>query len=325
MENKKKVVVMGGGTGTFAVVSALKMLDCDITSIIAVSDSGGSTGRIRDEFGFQPVGDLRQSLAAMADSDGQEWIKKILLYRFSRGDGLKGHNLGNLLLTALQDMTGSTSQSLEIAQKIFNLSGTVIPVTEENVNLEITYTDDSTVVGEHTLDEDITEPKTIQSVKLIPDCTLHSKAEEALKNADLIIIGPGDFYASLLATLVVPGIPAAFGKIKGEIAYITNLMTRLTQTHDMTALDHLNKIEATLQRTVDFVIVNNAEIPAAAKTLYANAHEHPVVDDLGINSKVVREPLISDDVLIKDTSDTAYRSLLRHDPEKLAIVFKKLL
>ncbi len=325
MPNKQKVVVMGGGTGTFAVVSALKLLDCDITSVIAVSDSGGSTGRIRDEFGFQPVGDLRQSLAAMADTEGQEWIRKILLYRFAKGDGLKGHNLGNLILTALQDMTGSTSQSLEIAQKIFNLSGTVIPVTEENVNLEITYTDGSTVIGEHTLDEEVTQPKTIASVKLVPNCELNPKARAALLEADLIVIGPGDFYASLLATLVVPGITDTFKKTSAKIVYVTNLMTRLTQTHDMTAQDHLAKIEATLQRKVDFVVVNNAQIPAEAEKYYALAHEHPVVDDLGTDSKVVRKPLISEEIIIKQSSDTAYRSLLRHDPEKLARVLKSLL
>src|SRR6185369_1952599 len=95
------VVVVGGGTGTFPVISALKHQDVDISSIIAVSDSGGSTGRIRDEFGFQPVGDLRQALAALAQDDGEEWIRKILLYRFEKGEGLKGHNLGNLILTAL--------------------------------------------------------------------------------------------------------------------------------------------------------------------------------------------------------------------------------
>src|SRR5690606_5785486 len=104
----------------------------DICSVVAVSDSGGSTGRIRDEFGFQPVGDLRQSLAALAGDEAGAWIQKLLLYRFQKGEGLVGHNLGNLILTALQDMTGDTTQAMEIAEKIFRLEGTVIPVTREN-------------------------------------------------------------------------------------------------------------------------------------------------------------------------------------------------
>ena len=138
---KTKVVVIGGGTGIYPVTTALSRLDVSIATIIAVSDSGGSTGRIRDEFGFIPVGDLRQSLAAAAHGDGQEWIRKLLLYRFDKGEGLKGHNLGNLILTALQDMTGSTTEALAKAEDIFKLKAKVIPATENNVDLEIEYED----------------------------------------------------------------------------------------------------------------------------------------------------------------------------------------
>ena len=168
---------MGGGTGIFPVTQALKHLAVTISTIIGVSDSGGSSGRIRDEFGFQPVGDLRQSLAALSESYGQEWIRKLLLYRFSKGEGLKGHNLGNLILTALQDMTGDTATALMRATQIFHLGGTVIPATQELVDLKITYNDGSQLIGEDYLNIEASQEKPVSRVELEPSVPLHPKAE----------------------------------------------------------------------------------------------------------------------------------------------------
>lgn len=323
--SKPKAVVMGGGTGTFAVVSALKHLDWDITTVIAVSDSGGSTGRIRDEFGFQPVGDLRQSLAALADVEGQEWIQKILLYRFAKGTGLKGHNLGNLILTALQDMTGNTTESLEIAEKVFNLSGTVIPVTEDTVDLEIHYKNGTTVIGEHILDEDLDSPQAIDHVTLVPECSINPKAAEAIKEADIIIVGPGDFFASIMATLVLPEIPELFAASKAKKLYISNLMTRFTQTHGMSAQDHLTEIEQTVGTEMDHILINSDPIPEEANALYASVKEYPVTDDMGDDPKVIRTPLINTELHHKKKYDNAYRSLLRHDYKKLASILQKVM
>lgn len=315
---------MGGGTGTFAVTSALKKLPCNISAIIAVSDSGGSTGRIRDEFGFQPVGDLRQSLAALADPKSQEWIQKILLYRFAKGSGLQGHNLGNLILTALQDMTGSTTQALEIAEKAFHLHGKVIPVTENTVDLQIHYTDGSTVVGEHVLDETGNEPKRVDYVTLIPECVLNPLAKQQIKAAKCIFIGPGDLYASLLATLVVPGIRQAFKQSAARIVYLPNLMTRRTQTHDMSASQHVEKIEHAIGTSVDVILMNNAAIPQPILTAYAAEEEFPVIDDMNSDDRVIRADFIKQQPVPKAASDTTYRSLLRHDPEKLTKVLTTL-
>lgn len=325
LENIKKTVVMGGGTGTYCVISALKQLNVEIASVIAVSDSGGSTGRIRDEFGFQPVGDLRQSLAAMADPESQEWIQKILLYRFTKGKGLKGHNLGNLLLTALQDMTNDTGRALSIAEKIFNLNGTVIPVTTKNVNLKITYKDGSEVIGEHILDEKSPHPKQIAFVSLVPECQLNAEADAALRAADVIIIGPGDFYASLMASVIADGTKEAFAASNARIVYITNLMTRRTQTHGMTASDHVSKIESVIGRRIGTILVNNQPIPKETLAMYARAEEFPVTDDLGNRKGVVRSDLISTELSQQSKADTAYRSLLRHDSNKLRTVLKKVL
>lgn len=316
---------MGGGTGTFAVISALKTLPATITSIVAVSDSGGSTGRIRDEFGFPPVGDLRQSLAALADPNDQEWIQKLLLYRFEKGSGLKGHNLGNLVLTALQDMTGNTTKSMDIASKIFDLRGTVVPVTTESVDLVIEYEDGTRVVGEHSLDEDTKEVRQINHVELSPQCDLNPAARQALIEADYVLIGPGDLYASLMATLVVDGIPDVFSKLKGKVIYLPNLMTRKTQSHQMSVRDHVDVIEAAIGRPTDMVLLNNSPIPEEIINAYAAMEEYPVVDDLGSDRRAQRFPLMSTTVVQKQQSDTAYRSLLRHDAQKLADTFKKIL
>jgi len=325
VKNPLKVVIMGGGTGTFPVISAFQKLDADISTVIAVSDSGGSTGRIRDEFGFQPVGDLRQSLAALAEKGNEEWIKKILLYRFDKGEGLKGHNLGNLLLTALQDMTGDTTQALEIAEKIFRIEGTVIPVTREVVGLQINYEDGTSIIGEHTLDEPTAEPKKISNVALVPHAPMNPQAATAIEVAAVIVIGPGDYYASLMSTLVAEGTQAAFAKTKAKIMYVVNLMTRWTQTQNMTAQDHVVGIEAAIGRSVDLILVNTQPIPESAQSLYAKEREFPVTDDLGSDPRVIRRPIISDEVVEKIAYDTAHRSLLRHDSHKLELVLAEVL
>lgn len=324
--SEKSVVVMGGGTGIYPVVSALKNLPVKLATVIAVSDSGGSTGRIRDEFGFPPVGDLRQSLAALADTKSQHLIQKLLLYRFEKGKGLSGHNLGNLILTALQDMTGSTTEALRQAQKIFRISGAVIPVTESSVQLEIHYTDGSVAVGEHILDEQTESPKTIASVCLTPDCVLNPAAAEALLNADHIIIGPGDFYASLLAVLTASGLKDVFKKTKAEITYILNLMTRHTQTKDMSTMDHISKIEEAIGRDLSHVLQNNEPVTSAMLAQYAEQHEYVVVDDTKSDDKrIVRASLLEKRKIDQSEADAVHRSLLRHDGKKLLPVLKKLL
>jgi len=331
VNQSKKVVVMGGGTGIFPVISALKQLNVEICSIVAVSDSGGSTGRIRDEFGFPPVGDLRQSLAALAENAGENWIQKLLLYRFSKGEGLRGHNLGNLILTALQDMTGDTSKALEIAERVFRLEGSVIPVTGQNVNLKINYDDGSSAVGEHILDADQTsdstelDPIKIKNVELVPPAVLNPLAKQAIQAADLIIIGPGDYYASLMAVLVPDGITDAFAETNGKIMYILNLMTRLTQTHDMGAAAHVKGIEKTLGRSVDMIVVNTEPISPETLAIYAQENEYPVVDDLGEDPRVLRQSILSNTRSAKAAYDTAHRSLLRHDSKKMIDVLQPLL
>ncbi len=320
----KRVVVIGGGTGTSTVVAGLKNMPIHITALISMADSGGSTGRLRDEFGFQPVGDLRQSLAALAEEESQEWIRKLLLYRFEKGEGLRGHNLGNLILTALQDMAGSTTSALEIAERVFQLRGEIYPVTTQDVQLVVEYSDGTVRVGEHYLDDNTIGNRKIKRVRLSPKAEIYSKAKEALRHADMVVIGPGDYYASIMAALSVNGIKKAFEKVPGKIVYIVNLMTRFTQTQGMSARDHLAGIEKAIGRKCDVVLINNAPFPPKVTKAYKEQQEFPVENDLPENSYVARN-LFSATPFYQSNSDTAHRSLLRHDSKKLADLLMEFL
>lgn len=322
----KRIVVIGGGTGTAVVLSALKQLSqVEITAIVSVADSGGSTGRLRDEFGFAPVGDLRQALASLAHPKDQVWIKDLLLYRFNKGKGLEGHNLGNLILTALQDMTGSTAKAIEIASSIFRLKGQVLPSTTATIDLVIEYEDGTFIIGEHHLNPDHSGGKKIRRVRLSPHATLYSKAKASLLAADLIIIGPGDLYASILPNLIVKSMRSTLLATKAPVVYLVNLMTSFTQTHGYTAKDHVGVIEAAIHRPLTKIIVNSAKIPPAIVRAYQKFHDSPVVFNLESDPRVIFAPLITTAQVPAQAGDVIPRSFLRHDATALAHIFKKII
>lgn len=322
MKNPKtapQIVVIGGGTGTSVLLSGLKTYPVALSAIISMADSGGSTGRLRDEFGFLPVGDIRQALAALASDSNHSAIAKLLLYRFAKGSGLAGHNLGNLILTALQDMTGSTDRAINIAHDIFRLHGTIIPVTLENIQLEITYENGIKEIGEHILDEKHGGEK-ITAINIVPHAYINPKAKKALESADIIIIGPGDLYGSIMPNLITSGFRQAIKKSRATILYVVNLMTHYTQTHNLSAQDHLDQIEAALGRPIDTVLINNAKIPKPILDQYSNQHEFPVQDDLkgSANQTIIRSDLITSVPVKQSESDAVHRSYLRHNPAKIA-------
>ncbi len=326
---KKKIVVIGGGTGSAVALSGLKNhSEIELSAVVVVSDNGGSTGRLRDEFGFLPVGDLRQCIAALATGENEADIRRLLLYRFDQKSSLKGHNLGNLILTSLENMTGSASKAVEIASSIFRIEGTVLPISEDDVHLVIKYADGSSLIGEKNLDDPAQGGKKITQISLDREAKIYAKAKQAIIDADLLVLGPGDLYGSLLPNALVTGFTEALAANKqngGKLAYVSNLMTHYAQTHQMTANDHLREIEKYCQRQVDFVLINNQEIPIEIREIYEAANDHPVVDDLPNENngrQYIKADLLSTTMVKPTANDPLPRSLIRHHKQKLA---KKLL
>lgn len=332
MQNKKKIAVIGGGTGIYPILQGLKKYHEEVstTAIISMADSGGSTGRLRDEFGMLPVGDVRMALTALASdiSDDDQLLRKLFLHRFSKGEGLDGHNFGNLLLVALTEILGSEDEAVKAAARILRIRGRVVPVTSEHVHLVATYDDGVVVTGEHDIDEPAEDRygHRIVTFQTEPAGMIAPDAKKHLLEADLILIGPGDLYSSLLANLVVGGVSAAILQSKATLVYAANLMTRPGQTDNMSACDHTREIEKYVGRKPDYVIVNTGEVPAHLLERYRASGQYPVADDCSdYEAEIIREDLLSREEVVKKAGDVLVRSLVRGDGDKFAKLLLNLL
>lgn len=329
---KKEIVVIGGGTGTHPILRGLKKYssEIDITAIITMADSGGSTGRLRDEFGQLPIGDVRMALTALASdvNEDDHLLRELFLHRFDKGEGLNGHNFGNLLMVALTQILGSEAEAVKAASRILRIKGTVLPVTEDNIHIVATYDDGVIIEGEHEIDdpkEDRFEHH-IVSLATTTKGKINEAAREALLTADLILLGPGDLYSSLLANCVIEGVPEAIRESKGQFVFASNLMTRPGQSFNMTASEHVKEVEKYVGQMPDHVIINTGEVPAHLLKRYAEAFQFPVVDDCAtLSCNVIRADLLSSDEVVKRKGDVLQRSLVRGDGEKFAKVLLGLL
>ncbi|MCL4200441.1 YvcK family protein [Patescibacteria group bacterium] len=320
--NLKRVVCIGGGTGTFVALRGLKQYPLSLSAIVTMSDSGGSNRRIRDEFGLLPTSDIRQCLVALSDETGGMGIlRKLFMYRFEKGQGIAGMTFGNLFMAALTDIVGSQEEAIRQTGKVLRIKGAVIPVTLTETNLSATYEDGSIVSEEHLIDEPAHDGKLkITGVTLTPSATPNPEALKAIMTADMVVLGPGDLYTSLLPNLLVSKVPEAFQKTKAKVVYVMNLMTKYGQTYNYKASDHVKVLEQTLGRSIDVVLVNTGKLSPKALGIYAKYHEVPVINDLTSNAyyDVVKTPLVSNTIYTKSTSDALIRSLIRHNSEKLA-------
>lgn len=319
MTKKINVVVIGGGTGTTAVLSNLKNYnDLDISVVVGMADDGGSNAVIRDEFGRLPLSDLRKSIIALSEV-GDGILRDLFVYRFDKGNGLSGHTLGNLMMMALTEITGSEVQAVEKLRKLFLVKGKVIPVTLGMTHLVAEYENGAKVKGEHLIDEPQLSHELGRIIKLslFPEVASNPAAIKALEKADFIIAGPGDFYTTTLASLVVPGIPEAIAKNKGTFIFVSNLMTKYGQTNGMKARDLVREITKYANRKPDVVIVHEGKLPENILKKYAADGESPIEDNLGSNREVVRTNLVNGKEVIKDKGDVLKRSLIRHDSKKL--------
>ncbi|KKQ24196.1 MAG: hypothetical protein US40_C0002G0027 [Candidatus Roizmanbacteria bacterium GW2011_GWC2_37_13] len=319
----KKITVIGGGTGTFVVLSGLKDYELDLSVVVSMMDSGGSTGKLRDQLGVLPPGDLRQCLVAL--SDAPILWRKLFLYRFETGD-FKGHNFGNLFLAALEKVSTSYDEAIQSASYVLKTKGKVFPVTHDKLHLAAEYENGKIVTGEGLIDENHAESSRIKRAYLTPSGTANVKAVEAIENSDYIIVGPGDLYTSIIPVLLVEGIGEAIMKSKAKIIFIMNLMTKSGQTTKYKASDHLLDLKKYLGKDPDFILINNTQITADILNSYKKYNEEEAINDLKDHNgyKVIKGDLIDNKQVETNSSDVLYRSILRHDSKKVAEVLNKI-
>jgi uncharacterized cofD-like protein len=320
----RRVVTIGGGSGTFSFLSHLKKYPFNISAVVNMSDSGGSSRLLMDEFRRQlPLGDLRMSLVALA-RNGALW-REIFMHRFERAEGnanehsndrVSGHSLGNLILKGLQDINnGDLLLALEDAQELLNTAGNVVPVTLSQTTICAELEDGSTICGETDIDtrgknhpEDLSP---IKQVRLTPDdapgC---GQAIRAIRRADTIIIGPGDLYTSLIPNLLVRDIARAVRESDAEKVYVCNLMTKHGETDGYKASDFVNEIHRYLGARVDRVVVNDGPFPPDLLKTYLEERSEPVAVDHAQLAQLVPNIVVERLNLEDDT-------LARHDPERL--------
>jgi len=322
LKNDIKVAVIGGGTGSFTMLSALKKYTKQLVAIVNMVDDGGSTGVLRDELGTLPPGDVRQCLVALSDSN---MIRDLFDYRFDTGS-MKGHSFGNILISALEKMTGSFSEAIATASEILRINGMVIPATLDDVRLKIEWPDVSiTLNGERIIDENYFkyDPRKA-NLSLVPNPTVNPMAIKAIEQADIVVIAPGDLYTSLGPLLVIDGIGEALSRSAAKKIYICNLVTKDGQTNDFTVSDHANEIERFAgKKFLNYVLYNHqkptreilknyrdekAFLTRIDKTKLNNKHYTSIGGNFlgGVASRKANDFL------------SVKRSLIRHDAESIA-------
>jgi len=328
---KKKVVVIGGGTGTYTVLSGLKKYPLSLSVIVSMMDSGGSNRVIRDEFGLLPTSDIRQCIVALASEKSSKLLRDLFTYRYHKGIGIEGMSFGNLFMAALTDIFKSQEKAIEATTRFLDVQGEIIPVTYDNAHLVARYGNGKQVLGEHLIDEPDEENARhkIVEIEVFPPAKANLKARKAILAADAIVIGPGDLYTSVVCNLLVEGIAQAIRKAKAKKIFVVNLMTRHGQTDGYSAKDHLKILEKYLGKgTIDFCLVNKSKnIPSQVLKRYLQEDAYPVKDDFndGRRPKIIRENFLGNKIFERVKGDKLKRSLIRHDPDKLAKAIISLL
>jgi len=301
------VVAIGGGTGASGLLRGLKEHTDKLTAIVTVADDGGSSGRFRKEFGMLPPGDIRNCLAAM--SDGGPALEKLFQYRFDEGD-FKGHPFGNIFLAALTRVTGSFEAAVREANAILSVRGRVLPATTTKISLVAEHADGTKTTGESLVGK---VEKPVLRLSLRPDdAPAGEGVAEAIEEADLVILGPGSLYTSVLPNLLIRDIQQALLRTDAVIAYVCNIMTQPGETQGFTASRHAQVIiDHTGPDLIDFVVVNNGRIPDRLAAAYAAEGSTPVPVDLDALHALPGNPrIIAADLVYAD-------SVVRHHPGRL--------
>lgn len=312
----KKVVVIGGGTGNFVVLRGLKDYQhVSLTAVVSMADDGGSTGILRDELGVLPPGDVRQCLVALSESD--VLLRNLMSYRFENG-GLGGHSFGNLLLSALEKVTGSFEQAVKEVGKILIIKGNVIPVTTHKVRLKMILNDRTLLEGEKDIYLSQKIDQGYRDIYLEPYPQANPNALRAIEEADLLIIGPGGLHTSIIPNLLVDGITKAIRESRAKKLFIVNLMNRKGQTTHFSVSNYVNEVTRFMgEDPFDHILVNNR--PPTKKQLELYFEEGDLVhDDMQEDERVVRAPVLDDHLGEPQKGDHFLRNLIRHNSKKLA-------
>lgn len=306
---KRKVVVLGGGTGSSTLLRGLKEFPLDITAIVSVCDDGRSTGVLREEFSIPAVGDIRRVLVALSETE--PLVMELFNYRFKTTSDLDGHTVGNLLLTASSEITGNLSDGIEALSKVFNLKGKVVPLTEDNVVLMGEMEDGSIIEGEHRITEtDGAIKRVFYKEKPVPT----KEAVKAIEDADLILLSMGSVFTSIIPNLICDEIVEAMERCHGKIMYVCNMVTQPGETEDFKVSDHIKLLNQYLgKRKIDVVIANDGKIDEEMAKRYESLEQKDAV----ILDK--EETLQLVDKVICDDYVTVKNNLLRHDVLKLGM------
>ena len=338
----KKIVTIGGGTGSFTLLSGLKNYNVDISAVVSMADDGGSTGRLRDELGVLPPGDIRQCLVALSNSSDK--LRELMNYRFpvqkglsfKKDKGVGGHNFGNLLLSALEKISGNFIDGVGEAAKILNIKGKVLPVSEKDMNLAIELGNGKVIVGEKYLDHNEQVRKYgVQKVFLKPEVDANKKVIKHIKKADAIILGPGDHYGSIIPNLLVKDVARAVCEAKAVVIYNCNLTNKKGQTENFDVDKYTQEINKYLGLDrIDYTICSNKKPAMNVVKKYEKKEGKNSVVKFNKNKfkkrnyKVIEADVIKNNILIEEKKahrGTNQYSLVRHDSHKLAELIITLL
>jgi uncharacterized cofD-like protein len=319
---KIKVTTIGGGSGQYALLAGLRDLnEIETASIVSMVDSGGSTGRLRDELGILPPGDVLKCLLAL--SPQREIARALFLKRFNKDKRLKGHNAGNMLLTMLSRYTGSFPTGIQALGEILDVRGNILPVTTDRATLVAELTDGTRIFGENAIDMPRGgQVSKIKDVYLVPHhagcITAYPPVIDAIDDADYIIIGPGDLFTSILSNIVVPGVKDAIQRTQATIMYIVNIMTKYGETHNYSCIDFIRKLEEGIGRKVQIVICNRTKPEIHILEEYRK-QEAEFVEFIDARKFWQNRKFYLADLL--DTSG----SIVRHDSKKLALLVQEII
>ncbi|MCK9273894.1 MAG: uridine diphosphate-N-acetylglucosamine-binding protein YvcK [Syntrophales bacterium] len=319
----QKVVTIGGGSGQFALLAGLRDLEgIDITAIVSMADSGGSTGRLRDELGILPPGDVLKCVLAL--SPQRDIVRTILLKRLKGDNRLQGHNAGNMLLTMLAEYTGNFATGVNALSEILDARGTILPVTIDKTTLVAELTDGSRIYGQRAINVPReTQREKIKDIYLVPhhhdDVAPYPPVIEAIRRADHIIVGPGDLFTSIIPNLLVPGVKEAIMDTRANVFYIVNIMTKYGETNTFSCCDFVQSIEFFIGRPVDGVIYNTEKPDPGILKRYRKYEQSEFVEIDTENPFWKSRTLYCADLL------SMTGGIARHDSRKLADILQDMI